>query len=184
MTPAPRTIQNQDSSCYLCHSRVYAPEGTGGNPALLSRRGIAMPIIFGLVLCLAIWVASLSWTMTNSRARYQQVLKARKAYFMARSGMQHLFLKLKTMQRHCIEAMQSIENANDDEKKLLYSVFIEDIIVPPDDSYTGEKYEYRVNEFKVESIDHEESKLTLQVGVEGSFGGQKNSISRLIRISR
>ena len=172
MTPATLTIQSQDSHI----SRFLSlPKG---------RHGIAMPIIFGLVLCLAIWVASLSWTMTNSRARYQQVFKARKAYFMARSGMQHLFLKLKTMQRHCIEAMQSIENANDDEKKLLYSVFIEDVIVPPDDSYTGEKYEYRVNEFKVDSIDHEESKLTLQVGVEGSFGGQKNSISRLIRISR
>lgn len=53
-----------------------------------------MPIILGLVLCLAIWMASLSWTMTNNRSRYQQVLKSRKAYFMARSGMQHLLLKL------------------------------------------------------------------------------------------
>ena len=148
------------------------------------RSGIAMPIIFGLVLCLAIWVASLSWTMTNSRSRYQQVLKGRKAYFMARAGMQHLLLKLKTMQRHCIESMQAIENANNDEKKLLYAVFIEDIIVPPDDSYTGEKYSYRVNEFKVESVDLEDGKITLQVGAEGSFGGHKNSISRLIRVSR
>ncbi len=143
-----------------------------------------MPIIFGLILCLAVWVASLSWTMTNSRSRYQQVLKGRKAYFMARSGMQHLLLKLKTMQRHCIESMQAIENANEDEKKLLYGVFIEDIIVPPDDKSTGDRYDYRVREFKVESVDLEDAMITLQVGVEGSFGGQKNSISRLIRVSR
>lgn len=149
-----------------------------------AKKGIAMPIIMGLVLCLAIWVASLAWTMTNSRSRYQQVVKSRKAYFMARSGMQHLLLKLKTMQRHCTESMLAIENANADEKKLLYDVFIEDIIVPPDDSYTGEKYEYRVNEFKVESLDLENAKITLQVGIDGSFGGQKNSISRLIRVSR
>lgn len=150
----------------------------------MQRNGIAMPIIFGLVLCLAVWVASLSWTMTNSRSRYQQVLKGRKAYFMARSGMQHLLLKLKTMQRHCIESMQAIEDANEDEKKLLYGVFIEDIIVPPDDKSTGDKYDYRVREFRVESVDLEDAMLTLQVGVEGSFGGQKNSISRLIRVSR
>ncbi len=150
----------------------------------MQRKGIAMPIIFGLVLCLAVWVASLSWTMTNSRSRYQQVLKGRKAYFMARSGMQHLLLKLKTMQRHCIESMQAIEDANEDEKKLLYGVFIEDIIVPPDDKSTGDKYDYRVREFRVESVDLEDAMLTLQVGVEGSFGGQKNSISRLIRVSR
>ncbi len=146
--------------------------------------GIAMPIILGLVLCLAVWVASLAWTMTNGRSLYQQVLKSRKAYFMARSGMQHLLLKLKTMQRHGVESMQAIENANEDEKKLLYAVFIEDIIVPPDDNNTGEKYGYRVNEFKVESVDLEEARITLQVGVEGTFGGQKNSISRLIRVSR
>jgi hypothetical protein len=146
--------------------------------------GIAMPIILGLVLCLAVWVASLAWTMTNSRSLYQQVLKGRKAYFMARSGMQHLLLKLKTMQRHCIESMQAVENANESEKKLLYAVFIEDIIVPPDDNSTGEKYGYRVNDFRVESVDLEEAKITLQVGVEGTFGGQKNSISRLIRVSR
>lgn len=150
----------------------------------MQRKGIAMPIIFGLILCLAVWVASLSWTMTNSRSRYQQVLKGRKAYFMARSGMQHLLLKLKTMQRHCIESMQAIENANEDEKKLLYGVFIEDIIVPPDDKSTGDRYDYRVREFKVESVDLEDAMITLQVGVEGSFGGQKNSISRLIRVSR
>lgn len=143
-----------------------------------------MPIILGLVLCLAIWMASLSWTMTNNRSRYQQVLKGRKAYFMARSGMQHLLLKLKTMQRHCIESMRAIEEANDDEKKLLYAVFIEDIIVPPDDKYTGDRYDYRVREFKVESVDLDDGRITLQTGIEGSFGGQKNSISRLIRVSR
>lgn len=149
-----------------------------------AKKGVAIPLVFGLVLCLAIWVASLSWTMTNSRSRYQQVIRGRKAYFMARSGMQHFLLKLKTMQRHCPESMRAIENADNDEKKLLYAVFIEDIIVPPDNSYSGEKYDYRVSEFDLESVDLENAKLTLQVGVEGSFGGQKNSISRLIRVSR
>jgi len=135
--------------------------------------GIAMPIILGLVLCLAVWVASLAWTMTNGRSLYQQVLKSRKAYFMARSGMQHLLLKLKTMQRHGVESMQAIENANEDEKKLLYAVFIEDIIVPPDDNNTGEKYGYRVNEFKVESVDLEEARLHCRSGSKVPSAGRR-----------
>lgn len=148
------------------------------------KRGMALAIVLGLVMCLALWIGSLSWTMTNSRSTFQQVLKTRKAYFMARSGLQHLLLKIKTMQRHCPETIRALETANADEKKLLRAVFIEDIIVPADDNYTGDKYDYRVHEFKIESIDYENAKLTLQVGAEGSFGGQRNSISRLIRISR
>ncbi len=150
----------------------------------MNRRGMALAIVLGLVMCLALWIGSLSWTMTNSRSTFQQVLKTRRAYFMARSGLQHLLLKIKTMQRHCSETITVMEKAEADERKLLKSVFIEDIIVPPDDNYTGEKYDYRVSEFNIESIDYEQAKLTLQVGAEGSFGGQKNSISRLIRISR
>lgn len=150
----------------------------------VNKRGMALAIVLGLVMCLSIWIGSLSWTMTNSRSTFQQVLKTRRAYFMARSGLQHLLLKIKTMQRHCSEAITVMEKAEADERKLLKSVFIEDIIVPPDDNYTGEKYDYRVSEFNIESIDYEQAKLTLQVGAEGSFGGQKNSISRLIRISR
>ncbi|HQB84579.1 MAG TPA: hypothetical protein PLR50_13855, partial [Candidatus Rifleibacterium sp.] len=63
MTPATLTIQRQDSHAFFRHSRdSLCHSRAGGNLFPLSRRGIAMPIIFGLVLCLAIWVASLSWT--------------------------------------------------------------------------------------------------------------------------
>ncbi|MFZ5950684.1 MAG: hypothetical protein ACOYXC_08260, partial [Candidatus Rifleibacteriota bacterium] len=64
-----------------------------------NRRGIAMPIIMGLILCIAIWIGSLAWTMTNSRSQYQKIIKSRQANFMARSAFQHFFLKLRTMQR-------------------------------------------------------------------------------------
>lgn len=149
-----------------------------------NKRGLALPIILALVLLLAIWIGSLAWSMTNARSRFQQVHKARKAYFMARSGLQHFLLKLKMLQRHGVESMRALEQANEDEKKVLYSVFVQDIMVPPDDSYSGEKYEYRVNEFNIESVDYENARITLQIGAEGRFGGQKNSISRLVRISR
>jgi hypothetical protein len=152
--------------------------------AVADKRGLALPIILALVLFLAIWIGSLAWSMTNARSRFQQVYKARKAYFMARSGLQHFLLKLKTMQRNGIESMRALEQANADEKKILYSVFLQDIIVPPDNSYSGEKYEYRVSEFNIESVDYESSRITLQVETEGGFAGQNNSISRLIRVSR
>lgn len=149
-----------------------------------SRKGMALAIILGVVVCLGLWLGSLAWTMTNSRSAVQQVVKGRKAYFMARSALEHLLLKMKTMQRQSVESMTALENADNDEKKMLFSVFKEDIIVPPDDNYTGEKYYYRVNNLSIESVDYENGRLTMNVETEGSFGGQKSSISRLIRISR
>jgi len=149
-----------------------------------SNNGMALPIILALVLLLAIWISSLAWQMTNARSRFQQVHKARKAYFMARSGLQHFLLKLKMMQRNGTESIRALEQANEDEKKILYSVFVQDIIVPADNLYSGEKYEYRIKGFNIESIDYDSAMVTMQVEAEGRFGGQKNSISRLIRISR
>ena len=149
-----------------------------------NNRGMALPIILALVLLLAIWIGSLAWSMTNARSRFQQVHKARKAYFMARSGLQHFLLKLKMMQRNGVESVRALEQANEDEKKNLYSVFVQDIIIPPDNVYSGDKYDYRIKEFNIESVDYDNARITMQVSAEGSFGGQKNSISRLIRISR
>ncbi len=103
---------------------------------------------------------------------------------MARSGLQHFMFKLKILQRQRFESMRALEQANEDEKKVLYSVFLQDIIVPPDNSYSGERYDYRVKVFNIESVDYDNSRITMQVETEGSFGGQKNSISRLIRVSR
>ncbi|MDN5279323.1 MAG: hypothetical protein PWR01_3288 [Clostridiales bacterium] len=143
-----------------------------------------MPIILGLVLCIAIWVGSLAWTMTNSRSRYQQIIKSRQANFIARSGFQHFFLKLKTMQRLCPESVRALEEANADEKKVLHDVFIEDIIVPPDDKFSGDKFSYRIERFDIESIDYDRSVLTIGVTSSGSYGGEKNLLKRLVRISR
>jgi hypothetical protein len=148
------------------------------------RRGLALPVILALVLLLAIWIGSLAWSMTNARSRFQHVHKARKAYFMARSGLQHFLFKIKMLQRQGFEAMRSLEQANEDEKKVLYSVFLQDIIVPPDNSYSGERYDYRVKTFNIESVDYDSSRITMQVETEGGFAGQKSSISRLIRVSR
>lgn len=149
-----------------------------------NRKGIAIPIVLAVVLCFGCYVASLSWQMSNARSRYQRILNDRRAYFMARSGMEHLMLKLKTMQRHCCDSMMALENASDEDKDLLYKVFTEDVLIPPDNSYTGEKYEYRVDKFNIESVDVEACRLTLDIEVVGKCGGYKNSIKRLSYISR
>lgn len=149
-----------------------------------NRKGMALAIIMGLVLCLAVWIASLSWTMTNSRSAFQRVLNTRKAYFMARSAMQHFLLKVKTMQRKAPVTMEVIEKANEDEKKKLFPAFTEDIVVPADDNFTGEQYHYQISKFDVESIDYDSAAVTLMIESEGSFGGRSNKISRLVRVSR
>lgn len=149
-----------------------------------NRKGIAIPIVLVVVLCFGCYIVSLSWSMSNARSRYQQTLNNRRAYFMARSGMEHIMLKLKTMQRHCCDSMMSLENAPEEDKDLLYKVFTEDVLIPPDNHYTGEKFEYRVNDFGIESVDLEACMLTLRLEVLGKYGSYQNSIKRLIRISR
>lgn len=149
-----------------------------------AKKGMALPIVLGLILCVAVWVGSLAWTMTNSRSQYQKMLKSRQANFLARSGFQHFFLKLKTMQRHCPESIKAIEDANADEKKKLYPIFLEDIMVPPDDKYSADRLSYKISSFDVESIDYEKSILTIAVTSHGRYGGEENQLKRLVRISR
>ena len=150
-----------------------------------NKNGMAIPIVLCVILCFGCYVASLSWSMSNSRSRFEKTFSNRKAYFMARSGMEHMMLKLKTMQRHCSESMLTLENVPDEAKSLVYSVFTGDIIIPPENNYKHkEKNEYRVNNFQIESVDLETSTITLQIEVIGKSGGYSNSIKRLIRISR
>lgn len=148
------------------------------------RKGIAMPIIFGLILCMAIWIASLSWTMRNGRARFQQVIKIKQAYFMSRSALQHFFLKVKTMQRFCPESMAAIEKANKDEWKTLSNIFVEDVIPPPDNDPDSKKYSYKISSFKIDSVDYNRSKITIQIDAYGNFAGKTSGIKRLLRMSR
>lgn len=151
---------------------------------ILNKNGVAMPIIFGLILCMSIWIASLSWTMRNSRSQYQQFVRIKQAYFMSRSALQHFFLKIKTMQRYCPVSMLALEKANKDEWKKLSGVFVEDIIPPPDNERTAEKYNYRVTDFKIDSVDYNKSKLIIQIEAQGRYAGKESSIKRLLRISR
>ncbi|MCK9455727.1 MAG: hypothetical protein PHF08_00525 [Candidatus Riflebacteria bacterium] len=146
--------------------------------------GMALGVILCLTACFGIWITSISWSMMNSRSSYQKMLKNRKAYFMARGGMEHLMLKLKVMQRHSPQSMRVLENADEKEKKMLYNAFLEDIAVPPDVSFSGNIAKYRVTDFNLESVDLEHSRLTVNVGVTGIYEGQENKISRLMRISR
>ncbi|MGM0599038.1 MAG: hypothetical protein ACQETH_04390 [Candidatus Rifleibacteriota bacterium] len=143
-----------------------------------------MPIILGLVLCLAIYIASLSWTMSNLRSRYQQVLKSRQASLLARSAFEHFYLKFKTMQRLRPESIKAIEQADSDEIDKLEGIFCEDIIVPPDNDSSNRKFSYGIKGFKVESVSHEEAVITLEVIAYGSYGGKESTLKRLVRISR
>lgn len=149
-----------------------------------TRKGIAMPVILGLVLCLAVYIASLSWTMSNLRSRYQQVLKSRQASLLARSAFEHFYLKFKTMQRLRPESIKAIEQANSDELNKLENIFCEDIIVPPDNDLSNRKYSYGIKSFNVESVSYQEAAITLEVIAYGSYGGKESTLKRLVRISR
>ncbi len=154
-----------------------------------TKKGIAIPIVLAVVLMFGCYVVSLSLSMSNSISRYEKTLNNRKAYFMARSGIEHMMLKIKTMQRHCSDSILTMEKAiledvAESEKQYLFSVFKEDIKIPPDNDLTSDKCEYYIDKFKIESVDLESSSLTLEIEAIGKYFGSKNSIKRLVRISR
>ena len=143
-----------------------------------------MPIILGLVMVLALWVASISWQMTNSRSAYQRTQQSRQAYFLARGAIEHFLLKVKTMQRQAHESMMVIEQANADEQRILSRTFLEDIAVLPDNQFTAASHNYTIKEYAIESVDSVHGILTMRVVAEGAFGSEKNELSRLFRLSR
>lgn len=150
-----------------------------------NKNGMALPIVLCVIVCFGCYVVSLSWSMANSRNRYEKTLNNRKAYFMARSAIEHLMLKIKTLQRHCPDSMLALENAPEEERNLLNTVFTGDIIIPPDNDFNiNGKYDYRVNDIKIETVDLENSSLILQIEVVGKYGGYSDNIKRLVRISR
>ncbi|HOT30468.1 MAG TPA: hypothetical protein PLU72_20005 [Candidatus Ozemobacteraceae bacterium] len=149
----------------------------------LRRRGIALPIVFGIILCFAVWVGSLSWTMSNSRGRFMYAFKLRKAYFMARSALQHFFLKMKVMQRRLPETMAVLEGASTADWNALSSSFIEDIVIPEDApaSYT---LSYGIDSFSIGSRDLEKGEMTIEIVAGGKADGLGESIRRIYRVTR
>ena len=147
------------------------------------RRGIAMPVIFGLALCMAVWVASLSWTMSNSRHRFQKVIKMRRAYFMARSALQHFFLKIKIMQRRHPQVMMALEKAEADRWRLLSQAFVEDIVLPVPEPDTVSAH-YGIASFSIGTIDVERALFTMEIAAMGRIDEVGETIRRVQRLSR
>ena len=149
----------------------------------LKNRGIALPIVLGAVLCLGIWIGSLSYTMSQSRNRFQQMVKIRRAYFMARSALQHFFLKVKVFQRQCPQTMEALYKADKDQWSILSKSFIEDIGIPSEGtgSYLGK---YKIANFTIESVSKETEHLALQITALGNVDGMGETIQRTYKVTR
>lgn len=151
--------------------------------SIFERRGIALPIVLGIILCFAVWVGSLSWTMSNSRSRFTHAFKLRRAYFMARSGLQHFFLKMKVMQRQLPETMAVLDGAPAANWTALANSFVEDIVIPQESpaSYT---LSYGVGSFTIGTRDLDKGEMTIEIVAEGKVDGVGESIRRIFRVTR
>lgn len=147
-----------------------------------NKKGLTIPLVLCIILIIVCYIISLSWVMSISRDRFENTINNQKAYYMARSAMEHIELKLRTMHHYCYESITNLENAPDNEKDFLFSVFIKDILKPLDKIITDEKLEYNVNEFKIFSFNKESSTLTFEIKVTGKYGGYESSVKRLISI--
>lgn len=169
--------------------QVYACCSDASDPAQTTapRRGFALLIVLGVLICFGIWLASLSYTMSGSRNRFLVVLRQTKAHFLARSALQHFFLKVKTMQRALPEAILVLEEDAQSEHRLAQSfttdILLPDILLPDIDTSEG-RSEYGINRFSIGVIDRQQAVMTVNVSAFGTIGGFTAGIDRVLRISR
>jgi len=150
---------------------------------LLTRRGIALPLVLGAILCLAVWIGSLSYTMSNSRHRLARTMKLRKAYFLARSALQHFFLKVKTMQRECPEAMNALYQARPEEWGILSEAFVDDVTHIRGSSGSKD-HEYKIAKFTIGSQDVRNNEMSVEIVAEGDVEGAGETITRIYKVTR
>jgi hypothetical protein len=150
---------------------------------MMSRRGIALPLVLGVVLCFSVWIVSLSWTMSQSRHRFRQMIKIRRAYFLGRSALQHFFLKVKVFQRNHPNAMQTLYSASPSDWEVLSRSFVQDIIIPDEKtgSFSGK---YSIASFTIETLDRDSPNMAIRITAVGNAEGVGELIHRTYKVSR
>ena len=153
------------------------------SPRPPERKGIALPIVLGAILCLAIWIASLSYTISQSRSRFTQMVKFRRSYFMARSALQHFFLKVKVMQRRNPEVMNALYTAPPDKWNALARTFVEDVQIPFDTPGAYEGH-YEIASFSIDTQDTRKGEMVIQILAEGQVETAKETIRRIYKVTQ
>jgi hypothetical protein len=102
---------------------------------------------------------------------------------MARSALQHFFLKVKMMQRLSPDVMRTLYQARPEQWTVLSRSFCEDILNPreTDGSYPGT---YRIGSFTIESQDTENGEMSIQILADGTVEGADESIKRVYKVTR
>lgn len=174
-----------------CLRRVEAKHRVG------VRAGIALPLVLGVVLCLGLWVAVLSQTMTQSRESSVRMIKMKRAYYLARSALQHFLLKVKHADRvnpRVIEAVcapdpsadtgsgiREVRPANS-RAKTLAEMFVDDIRTPPAPGGQLTRGSYGVKSFLISAINNQE--MAVEITALGTCDEVTDTIRRVYRISR
>lgn len=154
------------------------------NYPLCDKKGINIPVLLAVVICLVCYVTSFAWSMARARSSFQKTLNNRKAYYMARSGAEHLILKLKIMKQSCPESINSLVSGTEEERAVLNKAFMEDILVPFGQGNDRCLYEYRATDFSFNSDSRDKNGLIFQLTTEGKYSGYKSSVTRLVQLSR
>lgn len=145
---------------------------------------IFIPIIaLIVVLCLGYYIISLAYSMSETRNRFEQTLNNRRAYFMARSGIEHIVLKFNTLQKYNKEAINTLVNTEGEHKKTSYLTFTKDVQLPPDNNHTGKNFGYNIEEFNLKYDNASSSSFIVELKSSGRYGKYRNNIKRLIKLS-
>lgn len=136
-------------------------------------------IIFVTAVCFFYYVYGLN----HERLKFNDYVRSRKSYYMARAGIEHFKLKFKTMRRRYPETIDLIEKYGEN-KKNIYNSFREDVIIPSDSAFSGRIYRYGIEKFEFMKDENQNSTYTLKLEANGSFDNFETSLKRYIQFSR
>lgn len=160
------------------------------------RHGIALPLVLGAVLCFALWVIVLSQSVSQAQLATQKQIRQRRAYFMARSALQHFLLKVKHADRlnpAVVEAICAEEQPEDAAARVrqvhpprqrrgtLAEMFVADVHSPL--SVAGQPaLGYHIESFLISSLNPQE--MAVEITAVGRCETSEDKIRRVYRISR
>lgn len=144
-----------------------------------NKKGVALLLVVLLVVISSLYYALFLWEKIHSQRRPQRLDKINQAIFLARAAIEHFILKVKTLQKQAPNTIMTIFLDLHTNSHLL-KVFIEDILVLPDDDYTAATCHYSLVDFSVESLKLEQNKVTMLVNSVGTFSGERVALTRLL----
>ena len=142
----------------------------------------SFPVLILVIIVFIFLAFYWSWESVVVRNNFYEYIKLSRSYYMARAGMEHFMLKLKTMKSQFPVTVELLKNELENDNKNLYNLFSSDINKTFNSETSGRNLKYKVSEFKIEKINKSDSHYYIDVSIIGICDDKETTISRFIKV--